>query len=96
MILTQKTCSRGHAYTRSSDCPVCPKCWPGYYEKHSMGDFDTLSAPAQRALMNAGIKTLKQLGKKTEKEIASLHGMGPKGIRILKESLREKGLGFHK
>ncbi len=96
MTLTPKTCSRGHKYTRSSDCPVCPKCWPGYYKKHSSGDFDTLSAPAQRALMNAGVKTLKQLSKKSEKEIAGLHGMGPKGIRILQESLKEKGLGFHK
>ncbi len=46
--------------------------------------------------MNAGIGTLKQLAKKTEKEIASLHGMGPKGIRILKESLATKKLSFKK
>jgi uncharacterized protein (DUF1697 family) len=26
-----KTCSRGHAFSRTKEHPVCPKCWPGYY-----------------------------------------------------------------
>lgn len=29
----KKTCSRGHVFMKSSDCPVCPKCWPGRYKK---------------------------------------------------------------
>ena len=30
----------------------------------------------------------------TERDLAALHGMGPKGIRILKEALAEEGLAF--
>jgi hypothetical protein len=39
--------------------------------------FETkLSAPALRALANAGITGLKQLASYSEKEIATLHGIG--------------------
>lgn len=30
-------CSRGHAFTRSRELPVCPKCWPGHYKKGKKG-----------------------------------------------------------
>lgn len=30
-----KMCSRGHGFDKSSDFPVCPKCWPGYYKKRT-------------------------------------------------------------
>jgi hypothetical protein len=53
-----------------------------------------LSQPALRALFHAGYKRLNQLTKVTEKEIADLHGMGPKGIRMLKEGLAAKGKSF--
>lgn len=53
-----------------------------------------LAAPAQRALANAGITSLKQLCKYSEKEIANLHGMGPNALEKIKQSLREKGLSF--
>ena len=26
------TCSRGHTFQKSSNFPVCPKCWPGKYK----------------------------------------------------------------
>lgn len=59
------------------------------------GDFPTgLSQPALRALNTAGITTLEQLSRFPEKEIADLHGMGPKGIRMLKQALAERGLAF--
>jgi DNA-directed RNA polymerase alpha subunit len=54
------------------------------------------SAPARRALDNAGIASLEDLSKHTEKEIANLHGMGPKAIRMLKEAMKEKGFAFVK
>lgn len=54
------------------------------------------SAPARRALDHAGIASLEALTKHTEKEIAALHGMGPKAVRILREALQEKGLAFKK
>ncbi len=28
-----KVCSRGHRFQKSSDCPVCPICWPGQRKK---------------------------------------------------------------
>lgn len=59
-----------------------------------MTPFPKTSAPAQRALENAGITSLEALARHTEKEIAALHGMGPKAIRILKEAMQEKGLMF--
>lgn len=53
-----------------------------------------LSQPAQRALAGAGYNRLEQLTRVSEKEILALHGMGPKGIRLLREALAEKGWSF--
>jgi DNA-directed RNA polymerase alpha subunit len=53
-----------------------------------------LSNPALSALAQGGYKDLQQLTQATEAEILKLHGMGPKGIRILKEAMGEKGLVF--
>lgn len=55
-----------------------------------------LSAPARRALEHAGIKTLAQVSQKTEKEILSLHGVGPSTIPVLKKVLEEINLAFKK
>ena len=60
-----------------------------------MHDFpDGLSQPARRALAGAGYTHLEQLTKATEKELKSLHGMGPKGVRQLREALAEHDLAF--
>lgn len=53
-----------------------------------------LSQPALRALESAGYTRLEQLTAVSEKELQALHGMGPKGIRMLREALAEKGLSF--
>lgn len=53
-----------------------------------------MSQPSIRALASAGITHFKQLTKFTEAEIAKLHGMGPRGVRILKEAMQEKGMNF--
>ncbi len=53
-----------------------------------------LSRPAERALATIGVTRLSQLTKYTEKEISNLHGMGPKGIRVLRAALKERGLSF--
>ncbi len=53
-----------------------------------------LSAPALRALAGAGYTRLEQLSRVTESEIKRLHGMGPKGIRLLRQALEAKGLSF--
>ena len=55
-----------------------------------------LSGPARRALEHAGIKSLKQLAKHSEKEILSLHGMGPASMPTLRTALKKQGLAFKK
>lgn len=55
-----------------------------------------IGGPANRALEEANIKNLKDLSKFTEKEIANLHGMGPKGMHILKEAMSTAGITFRK
>lgn len=89
------TCSRGHEFYKSSDCKVCPKCWPGYY-KEKGGVFTQLGAPAQRALLNARITTIVKLSKHTKKEVLALHGMGPASIPILETILESHALAFKK
>lgn len=53
-----------------------------------------IGAPATRALNGSGYYRLEQLTKVRESELAKLHGMGPKALRILKEALKEEGLAF--
>jgi DNA-directed RNA polymerase alpha subunit len=87
-----RTCSKGHKYYKSSDCPTCPICEE---ERKPKGGFlALLSAPARRALENNGISSLKQLSKFSEEEILKFHGMGKTSIPKLKAALAEKGLSF--
>lgn len=53
-----------------------------------------LSGPALRALDTAGIRSMSDLERWTEKDLAALHGMGPKGIRMLREGLAAAERGF--
>lgn len=89
---TLKICSKGHQYYKSSDCPVCPICVAE--EKPNDGYLATLSAPARRALENAGIDSLEKLAKWSVKDILKLHGIGPSAIPKLKEALHAEGLVF--
>jgi DNA-directed RNA polymerase alpha subunit len=89
-----RICSKGHKFYKSSDCPTCPVC-----EKQRKPDTDFLSfisSPAKRALERESISTLLKLSKYSEKEILTLHGMGPGSIPKLKNALKEKGLSFRK
>lgn len=90
---TLRVCKNGHKYYKSSDCPTCPTCEA---EKNKEGFLATLSAPARRALVNSGVTSLKQLSAFSEKEILSLHGMGPASIPTLKAALKKEGLNFKK
>lgn len=49
-----------------------------------------LSQPALRALANAGYTKIDQLRGVRESELLKLHGLGPKGVRILLAA--QKGL----
>ena len=53
-----------------------------------------LGKPAERALSAAGIHTLQDLTKFTEKEVAILHGDGSTAIVKLKAAMEERGMGF--
>lgn len=92
---TWRTCDRGHRYQKSSDCPICPVCWAEYYKNRPKSDLpDELSAPALRALLEAKILNLKQLSRFTEKELRDMHGMGPKGIAMLKVALQKRRMSL--
>lgn len=55
-----------------------------------------IGSPAHRALVAAGITRLEQFTTISEEELLKLHGVGPKAVRIINESLRENGLAFAK
>jgi DNA-directed RNA polymerase alpha subunit len=57
-------------------------------------DLPKLSAPAHRALTRAGYTTLDQLARAKESDLAKFHGMGPKAIDALRDSLHHRGLSF--
>lgn len=52
----------------------------------------TIGRPATNALNAANITSLEDLSRLTEKELAALHGVGPKAIRILKDAMDAGGL----
>jgi len=57
-------------------------------------DLPPIGAPATGALHLAGYTRLSQLGGVPERDLLTLHGVGPKAIRILREALMERGLSF--
>jgi uncharacterized protein YdhG (YjbR/CyaY superfamily) len=58
--------------------------------------FHGLAAPAQRALAAAGITSIKQLSKRTGRDIGRLHGLGPNAVKKLRSILQTSGLEFKK
>ncbi|QUG40034.1 RNA polymerase alpha subunit C-terminal domain-containing protein [Psychrobacillus sp. INOP01] len=87
-----RTCSKGHKYYKSSDCPTCPTC--EQENKPESGFLSLLSAPARRALVHDGITSLQKLSEFSEKEILKLHGIGPASLPTLRSSLEGEGLSF--
>ncbi|MFC0186845.1 DNA-binding protein [Fictibacillus aquaticus] len=57
-------------------------------------DLPKISKPAQRALTQAGCISLEDIAKHTEAEIASMHGVGPKVMKQLRQALLDNGLHF--
>jgi DNA-directed RNA polymerase alpha subunit len=55
-----------------------------------------LGGPALRALAHAGIRSVADLARWTERDLARLHGMGPKGVAALREALSAAGLTLRK
>jgi len=61
------------------------------------GDADfleALSAPARRALANAGYTRIEQFTQLSEAEVGRLHGMGPRAVELIRRALAAKGLSF--
>jgi len=56
--------------------------------------FPRIGAPATRAQNGAGYESLRQLAGVPRGELAKLHGMGPKALRVLEEALEEHGLSL--
>jgi len=62
--------------------------------KKQESDFPKIGSPATRALEAEGYTQLKQLTKLSEAELSQMHGVGPKAVRILKETMKANGLSF--
>jgi hypothetical protein len=56
--------------------------------------FPKMSAPARRALANAGYSELELLTDTSETELRRLHGMGPSAIRAVRAALADRGLAL--
>src|SRR5690606_22710611 len=89
---TLRTCPQGHEFRKSSDCPTCPVCEAA--KKSRSGFLAALGAPAQSALKEAGLTTLKKLSARTEKEALARHGVGPASRPALRAALKAAGLSF--
>ncbi len=89
---TRRVCSEGHTFYKSSDCPTCPTCEATHTP--ATGFLAELGAPAQRALEHIGVTTLTALATYSEREILTLHGMGPRSLPTLRNALRRQGLAF--
>ena len=55
---------------------------------------DGVGGPVLRALATAGIRSMAALAAWRERDLAALHGVGPKGIRILTDALAAQGKRF--
>jgi predicted flap endonuclease-1-like 5' DNA nuclease len=58
----------------------------------SLDELPKIGAPATRALNNAGYTSLRQLAGVPRADLAKLHGMGPKALRIIEDNLAKQGL----
>jgi hypothetical protein len=54
----------------------------------------SIGKAATRALANAGLTTLDQVATHTEADLLALHGVGPKAVQILIDTLAEKGMSL--
>lgn len=53
--------------------------------------FPAIGGPALRALDKAKIRSLVGVAQWTERDLLALHGMGPKGVRLLTAALKLQG-----
>lgn len=53
-----------------------------------------VSGPELRAMEGAGVRSVAELAKWSEAELAALHGMGPKAVTVLRYALEASGGQF--
>ncbi len=72
-----------HAYRAATEgeAPSGPDALP-----RSIGN------PATRALLSAGVRSLPEVAALSRRDLLALHGVGPKGVRLLIEALAERGM----
>jgi hypothetical protein len=81
--------------TRKSRMQKCDKALINQFDYSPLSpSFSKLAKPAQRGLLNNGIRTPADLARRTVEEVAALHGIGPSAMPILREALRKNGLSF--
>lgn len=86
----KKECVNGHAFEKTSQCPVCPICEK---LKNTQPFFiPNLAAPARRALENEKIESLEILAQYSEKELLKLHGIGKSSIPLIVAQLTAQGM----
>lgn len=86
------TCENGHLINKKSTCKTCPKCEKE--QRNAKHKFHGFSAPAKRALANAGITNIVQLQRFSKNELLSLHGLGKTSIPKIIQLLHEFGLAL--
>lgn len=59
-----------------------------------IGDLPRIGRPANSALLAAGVSTLAEVATLGRRNLLAMHGIGPKAVRILSESLAEQGIEF--
>lgn len=60
-----------------------------------VGDLpNSMGKTAPRELYHHGIRSLAEASEHTSDELLSIHGVGPKAVRILREAMAQKGLSF--
>jgi hypothetical protein len=55
-----------------------------------------VSGPALRALSSAGVRSVADLTRWSETDLATLHGMGPKALGLLRDALLASGHSFRR
>ena len=53
-----------------------------------------ISGPALRAQHGAGVRSVNDLTRWSEADLAALHGMGPKALELLRAALAASGRAF--
>ena len=72
----------------------------GLVDLEKYAKFDTfwksikIAAPARRALVDRKLFKLSDLKKISEKDLKSLHGMGPNALKIIKKEMKKKQISF--